>query len=94
MYYYELTVLDQGLYGKIAIGFADKSFKLTRQPGCVGALFSVPGKSNPSWPNGGSPTHIFDVGRRWEVGSYGYHGDDGKKFTGSALHGDDYGGHN
>jgi hypothetical protein len=35
VYYYELVVVDQGIYGKIAIGFADKSFKLTRQPGCV-----------------------------------------------------------
>ncbi|GLC55921.1 hypothetical protein PLESTB_001044600 [Pleodorina starrii] len=59
VYYYELTVFDAGVYGKIAIGFADKSFKLTRQPG-------------------------------WEIGSYGYHGDDGKKFIGSG-HGEDYG---
>ncbi|GIL63043.1 hypothetical protein Vafri_17192 [Volvox africanus] len=59
VYYYELTVLDSGIYGKIAIGFADKSFKLTRQPG-------------------------------WEAGSFGYHGDDGKKFIGLG-NGEDYG---
>eukprot|EP00198_Chlamydomonas_reinhardtii_P005705 XP_001695041.1 predicted protein [Chlamydomonas reinhardtii] len=59
VFYYELTVLDGGISGKIAIGFADKNFKLTRQPG-------------------------------WEVGSYGYHGDDGKKFIGSGM-GEDYG---
>ncbi|GFR46622.1 hypothetical protein Agub_g8226, partial [Astrephomene gubernaculifera] len=59
VYYYEFTILDQGLYGKIAIGFADKNFKLTRQPG-------------------------------WEDNSYGYHGDDGKKFIGNS-HGEDYG---
>lgn len=33
VYYFELTVLDRGEHGKIAIGFSDKSFKLTRQPG-------------------------------------------------------------
>lgn len=33
IYYYEVLVLDGGLSGKIAVGFADKSFKLTRQPG-------------------------------------------------------------
>ncbi len=33
IYYYEVTVLDQGLSGKIAIGFSDPNFKLTRQPG-------------------------------------------------------------
>ncbi len=33
VYYFELTVLDGGISGKIAIGFADKNFKLTRQPG-------------------------------------------------------------
>lgn len=33
VFYYELTVLDGGISGKIAIGFADKNFKLTRQPG-------------------------------------------------------------
>ncbi|KAG2484878.1 hypothetical protein HYH03_016362 [Edaphochlamys debaryana] len=59
VYYYEVTILDQGIAGKIAVGFADKNFKLTRQPG-------------------------------WEVGSYGYHGDDGKKFCGSGM-GEEYG---
>ncbi len=33
IYYYEVLVLDGGLSGKIAVGFADKSFKVTRQPG-------------------------------------------------------------
>jgi len=33
LYYFELTVLDKGESGKIAIGFSDKNFKVTRQPG-------------------------------------------------------------
>lgn len=33
LYYFELTVLDRGEQGKIAIGFTDKNFKITRQPG-------------------------------------------------------------
>jgi hypothetical protein len=33
VYYYELTVLDAGEAGRIVIGFAEKGFKLTRQPG-------------------------------------------------------------
>jgi hypothetical protein len=33
LYYFELTVLDKGELGKIAIGFSDKSFKVNRQPG-------------------------------------------------------------
>eukprot|EP00882_Tetradesmus_deserticola_P015836 GHRQ01016884.1.p1 GENE.GHRQ01016884.1~~GHRQ01016884.1.p1 ORF type:complete len:209 (+),score=72.32 GHRQ01016884.1:270-896(+) len=59
LYYFELTVVDQGELGRIAIGFSDKSFKLTRQPG-------------------------------WESGSYGYHGDDGRKFHHSEK-GEEYG---
>jgi hypothetical protein len=33
LYYFELTVVDQGELGRIAIGFTEKGFKLTRQPG-------------------------------------------------------------
>lgn len=33
LYYFELTVLDQGEAGRIGIGFSDRSFKFTRQPG-------------------------------------------------------------
>ena len=33
LYYFELTVLDKGELGKIAIGFSDKTFKPNRQPG-------------------------------------------------------------
>jgi hypothetical protein len=33
IYYFEVTVLDRGEQGKIGIGFSDKSFKVTRQPG-------------------------------------------------------------
>lgn len=33
VYYYEVTVLDQGESSTIAVGFAEKNFKLTRQPG-------------------------------------------------------------
>ncbi|GFH07053.1 uncharacterized protein HaLaN_01799, partial [Haematococcus lacustris] len=32
VYYYELTCVDQGEHRKIAIGFAEKGFKLNRQP--------------------------------------------------------------
>eukprot|EP00878_Enallax_costatus_P006903 GHUV01007233.1.p1 GENE.GHUV01007233.1~~GHUV01007233.1.p1 ORF type:complete len:241 (+),score=55.60 GHUV01007233.1:288-1010(+) len=59
IYYFELTVLDQGEAGRIGLGFSDKSFKVTRQPG-------------------------------WEPNSYGYHGDDGRKFYNSGK-GEDYG---
>uniref|UniRef100_A0A383VPB8 B30.2/SPRY domain-containing protein n=1 Tax=Tetradesmus obliquus TaxID=3088 RepID=A0A383VPB8_TETOB len=59
LYYFELTVVDQGELGRIAIGFTEKSFKLTRQPG-------------------------------WEASSYGYHGDDGRKFYHSEK-GEEYG---
>ena len=33
VYYFEVTVLDQGEMSRIAIGFSTKNFKLTRQPG-------------------------------------------------------------
>ncbi|KAL6762767.1 concanavalin A-like lectin/glucanase domain-containing protein [Haematococcus lacustris] len=33
VYYYELTCVDQGEHRKIAIGFAEKGFKMNRQPG-------------------------------------------------------------
>lgn len=33
VFYFEMTVLDQGEQTKIAIGFSDRNFKLTRQPG-------------------------------------------------------------
>lgn len=59
VYYYEVTVLDQGEYSRISVGFSDKNFKLTRQPG-------------------------------WEPNSYGYHGDDGRRFHAQPK-GDEYG---
>ncbi|BDA46674.1 Ran-binding protein 10 [Coccomyxa sp. Obi] len=61
VYYYEVTVLDAGSKGLIGVGFADKNFKMGKQPG-------------------------------WEQHSYGYHGDDGKKFHASGQ-GEDYGPH-
>lgn len=33
VYYFEITVLDQGEAGRIGLGFSDKTFKVTRQPG-------------------------------------------------------------
>ncbi len=33
LFYYEITIVDEGQRGKVAIGFADKTFKLNRQPG-------------------------------------------------------------
>jgi hypothetical protein len=38
VYYFELTVLDVGEAGRIGLGFSDKHFKLTRQPGCARAM--------------------------------------------------------
>ena len=35
VFYFEVTVLDAGELGKIAVGFSDRSFKLSRAPGCV-----------------------------------------------------------
>lgn len=60
VYYYELTVVNGGQRGAIAIGYAPSDFKIGRHPG-------------------------------WETGSYGYHGDDGLKFSGSSGRGSDYG---
>jgi hypothetical protein len=34
VYYYEITVLDEGERGYISLGFADRDFKLNRQCGC------------------------------------------------------------
>lgn len=59
VYYYETKILDGGAKCCVGIGFADKKFKVTRQPG-------------------------------WEPNSYGYHGDDGKKFHSNGL-GESYG---
>ncbi|KAF5843911.1 SPRY-domain-containing protein [Dunaliella salina] len=59
IYYYEVQVVEQGDAGRIAVGFADARFKLTRQPG-------------------------------WEANSYGYHGDDGQKYSSSGK-GEEYG---
>ncbi|GLI69304.1 hypothetical protein VaNZ11_013882, partial [Volvox africanus] len=50
IYYYEITVLDDGEDGSIGLGFAAASVPLSRLPG-------------------------------WDERSYGYHGDDGNKFT-------------
>jgi hypothetical protein len=33
LYYFEATVLEPGNHGRIAIGFTDQNFKLTKQPG-------------------------------------------------------------
>lgn len=33
VYYYEVAVVDGGERSAVAVGFADKEFKLTRQPG-------------------------------------------------------------
>lgn len=33
IYYYEVQVVDRGEHGRLGIGFAEKSFRLTRQPG-------------------------------------------------------------
>lgn len=33
LYYFEVTVLERGEIGRIAVGFTDKSFKLNKQPG-------------------------------------------------------------
>ena len=40
VYYYEVTVLDAGEKGLIGVGFADKNFKMGKQPGCV--LLNLP----------------------------------------------------
>jgi len=53
LYYFELTVLDAGTRGCIAIGLADGNFQLTRQPG-------------------------------WDRNSFGYHGEDGRKYHDSS----------
>eukprot|EP00242_Pyramimonas_sp_CCMP2087_P016646 CAMPEP_0198207392 /NCGR_PEP_ID=MMETSP1445-20131203/10846_1 /TAXON_ID=36898 /ORGANISM="Pyramimonas sp., Strain CCMP2087" /LENGTH=406 /DNA_ID=CAMNT_0043880401 /DNA_START=223 /DNA_END=1439 /DNA_ORIENTATION=+ len=50
VFYYEVEVKDGGERGKIGVGFSDKTFKHSRQPG-------------------------------WELNSYGYHGDDGNKYS-------------
>ncbi|KAG1656322.1 hypothetical protein FOA52_006653 [Chlamydomonas sp. UWO 241] len=59
IYYFEMTVLEKGELGRVAIGYSPREFTLSKQPG-------------------------------WEPNSYGYHGDDGKKFGGNGK-GEDYG---
>lgn len=59
VYYFETKIVDGGEKCCVGIGFTDKKFKVTRQPG-------------------------------WEPNSYGYHGDDGKKFHNNGL-GENYG---
>ena len=39
VYYFELRVVSAGARGCIGIGFTDKDFKTSRQPGCVGMMF-------------------------------------------------------
>ncbi len=41
LYYFEVTVLDQGDLSRMAIGFTDKNFKLTRQPGCAASCITM-----------------------------------------------------
>ena len=38
IYYFELRVVSAGARGCIGIGFTDKDFKTSRQPGCVGMM--------------------------------------------------------
>jgi hypothetical protein len=38
VYYFELSVVSPGARGCIGIGFSDKSFKTSRQPGCAAGL--------------------------------------------------------
>lgn len=33
LYYFEMTVIEPGSHGRIAIGYTDANFKLTKQPG-------------------------------------------------------------
>lgn len=58
--YFEMTVVNAGAKGCMAIGLGNANFNNTRHPG-------------------------------WEPGSYGYHGDDGRKFNYSSR-GEPYGG--
>lgn len=41
VYYYELTILDNGERGYVSLGFADRAFKLNRQCGYVHSFFSL-----------------------------------------------------
>lgn len=100
VYYYEVGVLDAGDRGLIGVGFADKNFKMGKQPGCVL-------HAQPNHPIAFFFCVAFNVARhsslhqtlmvcmltcRWEPHSYGYHGDDGKKFHSNGQ-GEEYGPH-
>lgn len=43
VYYFEVTIRDRGEYGRVGIGFSDKSFRLTRQPGWEANSFGYHG---------------------------------------------------
>ena len=56
LYYFELTVLERGDQGRIAIGFTDRNFKLTKQPGWVGDMKVPTCISNAGMKGAGEPT--------------------------------------
>ena len=43
VYYFELSVLSPGARGTLGLGFSDKSFKTSRQPGCAAGGGSAAG---------------------------------------------------
>jgi Ran-binding protein 9/10 len=60
IYYFEVTVDNAGVTGRVGIGLCESSVKLDKMPG-------------------------------WELGSYGYHGDDGCTFQETSHNGERYG---
>ncbi len=83
IYYYEVLIVDAGEQGRIGIGFSDKNFKMTRQPG-----YGLDQPCNQLCP---AITHESSSGHcRWEPNSYGYHADDGRKYCANGK-GEEYG---
>lgn len=58
IYYYEVTVLDDGERRKIGVGFADKQFELQRQPGWAVGSYGYHGDNGCRWAGAGEEAPI------------------------------------
>lgn len=68
IYYYEVTVLDDGERRKIGVGFADKKFKLQRQPGWDDGSYGYHGENGCRWAADDAVVVVDDQHRYQGVG--------------------------
>lgn len=63
LYYYEVTVVDAGLRGSIAVGLADESYPLNRHPGWESHSYAYHGEDGRRYHDSekgeASPIHFF-----------------------------------